>query len=77
MLGRENFFISVLFEMIKLSSFDRELSRRRFSELEEYSGKEYKKTTQHEIKEVVSNPNSKVRIQNFDKFDIMYRKLKK
>ena len=63
--------------MIKSSSFDRELSRRRFSELEEYSGKEYKKITQHEIKDVVSNPNSKIRIQNFDKFDIMYRKLKK
>ena len=77
MHGGENFFSSVLFEMIKSSSFDRKLSRMKFSELEEYSGKENKKTTQHETKEVVSNPNSTVRIQNFDNFDVMYRKLKK
>ena len=63
--------------MIKSSSFDRELSRLKFSESEEDSGKENKKTTQHETIEVASNPNSKVRIQNFDNFDIMYRKLKK
>ena len=62
MHGGENLFSSVLFEMIKSSSLDRELSRMKFSELEEYSGKENKKTTQHETKEVVSNPNSKVRI---------------
>ena len=62
MHGGENFFSSMLFEMIKSSSLDRELSRMKFSELEEYSGKENKKTTQHETKEVVSNPNSKVRI---------------
>ena len=49
----------------------------KFSETEEDSGKENQKTTQHETKEVVSTPNSKVRIQNFDNFDIMYRKLKK
>ena len=61
----ENLFSSVLFDMIKSSSFDRELSKLKFSELEEYSGKEYKKTTQYETK-VVSNPNSKVRIQNND-----------
>ena len=70
------FFSSVSFEMIKSSSFDRELSRLKFSESEEDSGKE-KKTTQHETKEVASNPNSRERIQNFDNFDIMYRKLKK
>ena len=39
------FFSSVLFEMIKSSSFDRELSRLKFSESEEDSGKENKKTT--------------------------------
>ena len=77
MHGREFFFSSVLFEMIKSSSFDRELSRLKFSESEEDSGKENKKTTQHETKEVASNSNSKVRIQNFDNFDTMYRKLKK
>ena len=77
MHGGENFFSSVLFEMIKSSSFDGELSKMKFSELEEYSGKENKKTTQHETKEVASNPNSKVRIQNFNNFDVMYRKLKK
>ena len=60
----ENFFFSsVLFEMIKSSSFDRELSKLKFSESEEDSGKENKKITQHDTKEVVSNPNSKVRIQ--------------
>ena len=62
MHGRENFFLLVLFEMIKSSPFDRELSRLKFSESEEDSGKENKKTTQHETKEVVSNANSKVRI---------------
>ena len=77
MHGEENLFSSVLFVMIKSSFFDRELSRMKFSELEECSGKENKKTTQYETKEVVSNPNSKVRIQNFDNFDVMYRKLKK
>ena len=74
---RENYFSSVLFEMIKSSSFDRELSRLKFSESEEDSGKENKKTTQHETKEVVCNPNPKVRIQHFGNFDIMCGKLKK
>ena len=76
-MGEKTFFSSVLFEMIKSSSLCRELSRLKFSETEEDSGKENQKTTQHETKEVVSTPNSKVRIQNFDNFDIMYRKLKK
>ena len=74
---RENYFSSVLFEMIKSSSFDRELSRLKFSESEEDSGKENKKTTQHETKEVVCNPNPQVRIQHFGNFDIMCGKLKK
>ena len=70
-------FSFVLFETITSSSFDREMSKLKFSESEEDSGKQNKKATQHETKEVVSNPNSKVRIQNFDNFDVMYRKLKK
>lgn len=48
----------------------------KFSESEEHLGIENQKITQHETKEVVSNPNSKVRIYNFDNFDIMYAKLK-
>ena len=48
----------------------------KFSESEEHLGIENQKTTQHETKEVVSNPNSKVRIYNFDNFDIMHAKLK-
>ena len=42
---RVNVFSSVSFEMIKSSSFDRELPRLKFSESEEDSGKENKKTT--------------------------------
>ena len=79
MHGRQIFFLlcSFLPEMIQSNSLDRELPRLKFSETEEDSGKENQKTTQHETKEVVSTPNSKVRIQNFDNFDIMYTKLKK
>ena len=71
------FFSFVLFEMIKSSPFDRELSRLKFCESKEDLAKKNQKTTEHETKEVVSNPNSKVRIWNFDNFDIMSGKLKK
>ena len=56
------FFSSVLFQIIKSSSFDRELSRLNFSESEEDSGKENKKATQLEATGVVSYRSSKVRI---------------
>ena len=45
--------------------------------VERRSSEKNQKTTEHETKEVVSNPNSKVRIWNFDNFDIMSGKLKK
>ena len=76
MHGRQIFFLlcSFLSEMIQSNSLDRELSRLKFSETEEDSGKQNKKITQHETKEVVPTSNSKVRIQKFDNFGIMYRK---
>ena len=66
----------IFFFWCYLKWLNQELSRLKFSESEEDSGKENKKTTQHETKEVVSNANSKVRIWNFDNLDIMYGKLK-
>ena len=44
-MDEKMFFSSVLFEMIKSSSLYRELSRLKFSETEEDSGKENQKTT--------------------------------
>ena len=82
MHGRQIFFLLCFFllfsfrlsEMIQSNSLDRELSKLKFSETEEDSGKQNKKTTQHETKEAVPTSNSKVRIQKFDNFGIMYRK---
>ena len=78
MHGRQIFFLlcSFLSEMIQSNSLDRELSRLKFSETEEDSGKQNKKRTQNETKEVVPTSNSEVRIQKFDNFGIMYRKWK-
>ena len=78
MHGRQIFFLlcSFLPEMIQSNSLDRELPRLKFSETEEDSGKQNKKTAQNETKEVVPTSNSEVRIQKFDNFGIMYRKWK-